>query len=54
MEQLPVYYTVLFNAVTDAIIALEQQNYGFAKDILINAQQKAELSYLDSLETDES
>lgn len=54
MEQLPTYYTLLFNAVTDALFALEHQNYGYAKDILINAQQNAELSYLDSLETGES
>ena len=44
---LPTYYTGLFNAVTDAIEALEQQNFGLAKDILIKAQQDAEELVLD-------
>ena len=47
MSDLPKCYTVLFNAVTDAIDALEQQNYGLAKDFLITGQQEAENAYLD-------
>ena len=31
------YYT-LFNAVTDALEAMEQQNYGQARELLIAAQ----------------
>ena len=40
--ELPAYYIGLFNAVTDAVEALERQNFGLAKEILIKAQQDAE------------
>ena len=50
--ELPDYYTNLFNAVTDAINALNQQNYGFAKEILIQAQLKSEDLYLEKEQTD--
>lgn len=40
-------YTLLFNAVTDALEAMEQQNFGTAKDLLICAQQQAEEQYID-------
>jgi len=43
-------YTKLFNAATDALEALEQQNIGTAKEILRRAQQEAEDVYLDSAE----
>ena len=46
MESLPKYYTLLFNAVTDAIADLDQKNYGFARERLIKAQQDAEEAYL--------
>ena len=39
-------YTMLFNAVTDALTQMEAQNYGDAKDLLIAAQQKAEEIYI--------
>ena len=39
---LPKYYTVLFNRVTDAIAALDAQNYGTARELLVRAQQEAE------------
>ena len=35
-------YLHLFNAVTDALEQLKQQNYGTAKELLIRAQQEAE------------
>ena len=35
-------YTTLFNAVTDAIISIQQNNHVTAKNILIQAQQEAE------------
>ena len=44
---LPAYYTLLFNAVTDAIAALARQDYGQATAILIRGQQQAEEAYLD-------
>jgi len=39
-------YSTLFNAITDALEQIEQQNFGSAKDILIAAQQKAEEIYI--------
>ena len=35
-------YHLLFNAITDALEQMEQQNYGTAKETLIAAQQEAE------------
>ena len=43
-------YTKLFNAITDALEALEQLNVGEAKDLLRRAQQEAEEDYLSSEE----
>ena len=39
-------YSLLFNAITDALEKLEKQNFGDAKDILISAQQKAKEVYI--------
>ena len=39
---LPKYYTVLFNRVTDAIAALDAQNYGTSRELLVRGQQEAE------------
>jgi len=41
-------YHLLFNAITDAIACLQQQNFGQAKQRLISAQLQAEALYLDS------
>ena len=41
-------YHLLFNAITDALEQMEQQNYGTAKDLLITAQQKAEEIYMSA------
>lgn len=46
-------YFHLFNAVTDALTALEQQNFGAAADILIQAQQACEDIYLDAEDEEE-
>ena len=40
-------YYALFNAITDALEAMAQQNYGQAKALLIAAQQQSEELYLD-------
>ena len=40
-------YFHLFNAVTDALQAIEQQNCGQASAILISAQQETEEMYMD-------
>ena len=39
-------YYYLFNQITDALSALERQDFGKAKDILIQAQQDAEEKYI--------
>lgn len=41
-------YAILFNAMTDAIENMEDANYGTAKEILIQAQQKTEELYIDA------
>jgi len=35
-------YLGLFNSLTDAIEAIQEQNYGIAEKLLIQAQQQAE------------
>ncbi len=39
-------YTTLFNAITDALNAIDAQNLGVAKDLLRRAQLQAEELYL--------
>ena len=39
-------YHLLFNAISDALEQMEQQNYGTAKNLLITAQQEAEEIYI--------
>ena len=41
-QEFPAYYTALCARVADAIDALEQQNYGAARDVLISGMQEAE------------
>ena len=48
MNEIPEYYTILFRAVEDAVCALEVQNYGAAKQILIDGEQNAEEAYIGS------
>ena len=45
-------YFHLFNAATDAIEAIEKQNYGQASAILIAAQQETEEMYMDANDED--
>lgn len=42
-------YHALFNAVTDALRAMEQENFGQAKELLIRAQQLCEERYIGRL-----
>jgi hypothetical protein len=51
VNELPRYYTVLFNAVTDAIAALEQQDYGTARKLLIQGQRAAEEAFEEKPES---
>ena len=46
MGDIPKYYTVLFNAVTDAIELLARSEVAKAMEGLIAAQQKAEELYI--------
>ena len=46
MPDFEAIYYKLFARTEDALAAIEQQNYGKAKEILIAAQQEAEESYL--------
>ena len=44
-------YFVLFNAITDALTAMGQSNFGTASEILTHAQQKTEKSYIAAEKT---
>lgn len=46
MKEIPHYYTVLFNAVTDALGAMDGMNPWQAKALLIWGQQAAEEEFL--------
>ena len=39
-------YSALFNAITDALAQLEEQNYGISAEILRRAQREAEERYI--------
>ena len=43
-------YTRMFNAATDALEMIEQQNFGKAREILIAAQQACEEIYMEEEE----
>ena len=53
MDYQPLYHK-LFNACTDALEAMEAQNFGQAKGILIAAQQEAEELFIDQEEPSEA
>ena len=40
-------YLYLFNSITDALRAMDDQNYGLARDLLIRAHQEAENYFLE-------
>ena len=42
----PKPYTMLFNVVTDALAAMERQNYGAAREFLVNSQIACEAWFL--------
>ena len=41
-------YTILFNAITDAIENIQQRNYGNAEELLVRTQQETEELYIDA------
>ena len=46
MSDYKTMYFHLFNRITDALRALEQQNYGQAEALLKQAQQEGEEAYI--------
>ena len=50
MQLYQTLYHLVFNAVTDAIRALDDDDTAAARDILIRAQRDAERRYLDETE----
>ena len=46
-------YFMMFNAMTDAMKAMEEQNFGQAKAILCQAQINAEETYLQETDDEE-
>lgn len=48
MEDYKKPYLILWSSCTAAVSALERQNFGLAKEILLRAQQEAEEAYLAS------
>lgn len=50
MENLPKYYITLFNAVSEAIDALDASNFSAARACLVQGQQKAEDEYISICE----
>ena len=45
-------YLALFTAISNTLEALESQNYGIAKNLLIGGQQKAEELFLQAAESE--
>ena len=48
MEEYRAPYLILWEGCTRAIAALERQNYGVARDLLLAAQQNAEEAYIQT------
>lgn len=40
-------YLILWGAITDALKKLEDQNYGLARETLLNGQKEAEEAYIN-------
>ncbi|MDE7244260.1 MAG: hypothetical protein K2O18_09835 [Oscillospiraceae bacterium] len=53
MQELPKYYTRLYNGVTDAIDALQHLRNAEALSLLIQAQQDAEELYINAGKEDD-
>lgn len=48
MNEFQKSYCILFNACTDALRALEEHNYGQARQLLMGGQQRAEGAFLEA------
>lgn len=53
MEELPRYYTILFDAVTKALDAIGLQNFGIAAHILVKGQMDAENAYIQATQSED-
>lgn len=51
MDEFRDSYVSLFRTVSEAIAAIDAQNYGKAREILIQGQQQAEELYMDAEES---
>lgn len=47
-------YLLLWRAISDALKKLEDQNYGLAREALINGQKEAEEAYINWSENEET
>jgi hypothetical protein len=54
MQDYEKLYTILFNACTDAVEAMDRMDFGMAKTLLICAQQEAEERYISAEECAET
>ena len=46
-------YLILFNGITDALYAMEQMNFGKARDYLMDAQRNAEDAFISGGDAEE-
>lgn len=53
IEELPRYYTILFDAVTKALDAIGLQNFGIAAHILVKGQMDAENAYIQATQSED-
>ena len=51
MQDYQKLYTMLFNACTDAVEAMDRMDFGTARTLLVRAQQEAEERYLSAEES---
>ena len=51
MQDYQKLYTMLFNACTDAVEAMDRMDFGTARTLLVRAQQEAEEWYLSAEES---
>lgn len=50
MDEYKAPYLLLFNRVSDAVKQLDEQNYGAAKALLLDAQHEAEALFIEEAE----
>ena len=46
-------YVHLFNAITDALAYIEEQNFGIARELLMEAQRECEQIYMEESQEEE-